>query len=50
MNNNKKPNYEAPSMTVVVLGIKDIITTSGFSGSEIPLGPTVVGDVSEEIF
>ena len=49
MNNNKKLSYEAPKLDVVVFGAKDIITTSGFAGGEIPMGPAVT-DISDEIF
>ena len=47
--NYKKLNYEVPRMHVIVLDTKDIITTSGFSGEEIPLGPRGTG-ISDEIF
>ncbi len=40
MNNNKKLSYEAPKLDVVVFDAKDIITTSGFPGGELPLGST----------
>ena len=46
---NIKLNYEAPKLNVVVFDAKDIITTSGFPGGEIPLGPTGI-NVPDEIF
>lgn len=47
--NNKKLSYEAPKMNVIAFDAKDIITTSGFPGGEIPLGPTGIS-ISDEIF
>ena len=65
MKQDKKLSYDAPKIDIVTFDAKDIITTSGFSGGELPLAPTSVTtptndpagpealdimDVSEEIF
>lgn len=46
----KKNVYEAPLMQVLRFDAKDIITTSGFAGGELPLGPSPVASVEDEIF
>ncbi len=46
----KRNLYEAPMMQVLRFDAKDIITTSGFAGGEIPLGGNTAPNVSDEIF
>ena len=45
----KKNVYEAPLMQVLCFDAKDIITTSGFAGGELPLGPTPVASVEPTV-
>lgn len=45
-----KNAYETPLMQVLHFDAKDIITTSGFAGGELPLGPRGASSILDDIF
>lgn len=49
MKQDKRLGYEVPRIDVIVFDAKDIITTSGFAGGELPLGPTPVASVEPAV-